>query len=271
MSDFKDTKKKVEQSEIDWAEFLSDASETLLNTDNPILREEQRRLAPTKYKCTLAKFSTFIEAKNGEKNSIVRSRKSTGGGTAWYHYAKGFIKTSLSSNSFDAIYSGISQLKNREPDPTIRFDDINIQYSREVLENYLDIKFPLEFKQLRKILFSPKETSLQYSNIELSTFGLQFFRGKYNGQNIVGCTLISCVFPEMTRIQMEVATFLIQKFIEEKVLEDGEVCLPEFCICIDARRNRYYSASNISNIGKVRITISKEAQDFCDRWEQIFK
>jgi hypothetical protein len=270
MSDFKDTKKKVEKSEVDWKEFLSETNETLLNPENPVLQEEERKIKKAKYSCTLAKFASFIEASNTNKNKVIRQRKNKGGGGfPWYHVPKASIKKSLKESSLAPIQVGLNDLNNYEANPDKRSDVLNKKYSIQALTNYQKILLPLEYRQLRKEIFTPKIKSFKFGDIELSVSGIIFFRSRYKTENVIGAMMPNFVLEPLTSLQMKCASHLIMQYIKDHVASEDEIALPEFCLCVDTTSMKFVSAPSGTAVGKVRSALAEANKEFGDRWEVL--
>ena len=118
------------QSKPELIDSIGSNASSLLN------KKDLSKESKAKYSCTLLKFAAFVEAKNKDKNAIIRNRKKGKGGYSWYHIAKASIKTSLIEGSFNAIHKGLSDLKYYKPTPNDEKDILNRKYSIDILNNY---------------------------------------------------------------------------------------------------------------------------------------
>ena len=130
-------------------------------------------------------------------------------------------------------------------------------------------QFALPLSPEFNILY-PVISSFKYYGIEIQmSQDLHFFRGAYKGENIVGAIQLNYVKTPMTPIQMKVATYILSEFINENILKEGEICLPEFCICMDLKSKKYITAPTGTDIGKIRSTISKASDEFDMQWKSF--
>jgi hypothetical protein len=268
MEDFKKKSELRAQEKVDPLDLTREAERFLQNDTNQISLDEKRRATKAKYNCTLAKFACYFGETKGPKNVIVKNRLSSkGGGGQWYREMKPFLRESILKNSLSPIYAGISVL-NREPDPEVKDEARNLELSREALEGFLGISYPIEFKQATKTIFKPTIRSFKHGSIELTLNGIHCFRTRYKGEDIVGTILISHLVDPMKLVQMQVATYLMAECVKEHLLRVGEKFDPRFCICLDTRSRTYVTTPIGFEAGKIRSLIHEESEDFIKRWEE---
>jgi len=137
----------------------------------------------------------------------------------------------------------------------------------ELLNKYLNMTIPLEYRELKKTVLQPVTTSLLYNNIEIKVKAELVFRTTdSNGSTIIG----ACKYnnaktePHLTPKGMSIVSALLYMYLEKHVAKEGEIVVPELCMCLDVFQGKFRTAPTGSDVPN-RV-MRRIAEEFIAHW-----
>ena len=242
------------------------ALKTLDNSPNdPIKRAVEKSKSTIKYPVTVNQFAKFSEGSESVKKGIVKNKKIPPEKSFfWYQTPTAQIPKYVADGNIRHLFDGIQRLKDSKPTGKHKIN--NKRLSIKAIEEFQKTVLPLDFRNLKKEVRKPKEKVINWLGVAIKITPDLVFTAEVDGQKIIGGIKLHFKSTKpFTRLQERIVAYLLQQYLEKTVAQDGEIVLPEFCLCIDVFGNHVTSAPVGTNIPKKEINLA--CKEYADLWE----
>jgi hypothetical protein len=186
----------------------------------------------------------YVEASSARKKSIIRNQKKPKKFLfARYASAKSAIKNYFAKEEFDpvCVKAKINELAKKVCTTDFQNNDRKCQI--EALESFLSTNLDDELKRFTFERFKSDKKSIDINGLTIGISPDLIIRGEIDGKKVVGA--IKLHFSKggvFKRSSGRIAATGLYRFIQDIIIEEDEILLPQLCIVLDVFEQKTHQA-----------------------------
>jgi len=165
----------------------------------------------------------------------------------WYQLPKARIKKSFElKGDLRPIQEAIQILLNRKP--ISKRQVIDRQVSLEAMQRFIEMKIPSIFKEIDFSIIKPGTRSTKISGVEVIVAPEIVVKGRFKNKTVIGGVKIHISKNNPFDLQKsQIVASAIETYLQNEVVDEDSIVLPELCICLDIYGGRIVSCSDVNN------------------------
>lgn len=187
----------------------------------------------------------------------------------WYQLAKNRIKKYFhNTQELDPIFEAINILKSRIPNSSRQATDRKV--SLEALQRIISLKIPSFLKGLKYEVVKTSQKSFVIGKVTVNVNPDIIIRAQVGGKTVYGGLKIHLSKGKPFDLgQCYNVASVLQKFISEKIAQDGEIVSPELCFCLDVFGDRLVGSP--SDYFSRFQEVDQVCEEFVEVWDGVNK
>lgn len=219
------------------------------------------------YEISINQLAEFYSGTEATKRRIISQQKTPSKfRLPWYQSSKSSIKKSLAKNgSIEPIRETIGTLRAK-PSGT-KWQNNNRDGSIDALERFVEMRLPSLLKELDYEVIKPEEKRVAINDVDVIVAPDIVVRAKFDDKVVYGAVKIHISKNSPFDLQQSrIVASTIYRYLNEKVVGDDELVMPELCFSLDVFGGRIVPATDAA-------VIFNEIESLCDNikevWDQI--
>ncbi|MGD9994029.1 MAG: hypothetical protein AB7S69_12070 [Salinivirgaceae bacterium] len=190
----------------------------------------------------MAEFSSATEA--GKRRIITQQLNPNKIKISYYQMPKARVKKSLAlKGDLKPVFDGINTLLSRQPVNKRQETDKTV--SIEAMERFIQLKLPKILKEIDYSVIKPEKKTTTISDVKVIVSPDLIIKGLFNGQTVMGALKIHISKHKPFDLQKsQIVSTTIYKYLQNEIVDDSAIVLPELCFCLDIFSGRMVSAKD---------------------------
>ncbi len=179
---------------------------------------------------------------NARKRIVAQQLKPDKFRVPWYQLTKSKLKKCLElKGDLQPVLDGIAELTTRKTETARQLTDKKV--SIEALNRFIQMKLPTVFKDFDYLVIIPKQKSIIINGVKIIISPDLVIKGKVKGKVFYGAIKIHISKSKPFDFQQsKIVSRLVYEYLNNEIIEDDSMVLPEMCLCFDIFGERIVSA-----------------------------